>query len=83
MRLPPDLKAVLIEPVVNTNVRRRNDLRHCGHHRASRCCHCPRVLIVSGLVSKIGPLYPEFLHDRFRWTRAGSGAPWVVARLNP
>ena len=23
------------------------------------------------------------LHDRFRWTRSGPGAPWSVARLNP
>lgn len=39
---------------------------------------------------RIAPVEIEFwadgahrLHDRFRWTRAGSGAPWVVARLNP
>ena len=23
------------------------------------------------------------LHDRFRWTRAGAGAPWDVVRLSP
>jgi pyridoxamine 5'-phosphate oxidase len=23
------------------------------------------------------------LHDRFRWTRSGVGAPWTVERLNP
>lgn len=23
------------------------------------------------------------LHDRFRWTRSGAGAPWSVARLSP
>ena len=23
------------------------------------------------------------LHDRFRWTRAGPGAPWEVVRLSP
>jgi pyridoxamine 5'-phosphate oxidase len=39
---------------------------------------------------RITPVEIEFwadgafrLHDRFRWTRAGAGAPWFVARLNP
>jgi pyridoxamine 5'-phosphate oxidase len=39
---------------------------------------------------RITPVEIEFwadgafrLHDRFRWTRAGAGAPWSVARLNP
>jgi len=39
---------------------------------------------------RITPVEIEFwadgafrLHDRFRWTRAGAGAPWHVERLNP
>ncbi|MEX3015147.1 pyridoxamine 5'-phosphate oxidase [Gymnodinialimonas hymeniacidonis] len=39
---------------------------------------------------RITPLEIEFwadgafrLHDRFRWTRTGQGAPWEVVRLNP
>ncbi len=39
---------------------------------------------------RIAPVEIEFwadgahrLHDRFRWTRAGPGAPWRVVRLNP
>jgi pyridoxamine 5'-phosphate oxidase len=39
---------------------------------------------------RIRPVEIEFwadgafrLHDRFRWTRSGPGAPWQVARLNP
>jgi pyridoxamine 5'-phosphate oxidase len=23
------------------------------------------------------------LHDRFRWTRPGAGAPWEIVRLSP
>lgn len=39
---------------------------------------------------RIAPVEIEFwadgafrLHDRFRWTRPGPGAPWSVARLSP
>jgi pyridoxamine 5'-phosphate oxidase len=39
---------------------------------------------------RIAPVEIEFwadgayrLHDRFRWTRSGAGADWVVERLNP
>ena len=39
---------------------------------------------------RIAPVEIEFwadgahrLHDRFRWTRSGPGAPWTVARLYP
>ena len=39
---------------------------------------------------RIAPVEIEFwadgahrLHDRFRWTRAGAGAPWEVVRLSP
>jgi pyridoxamine 5'-phosphate oxidase len=39
---------------------------------------------------RITPVEIEFwadgdhrLHDRFRWTREGPGAPWSVVRLNP
>lgn len=39
---------------------------------------------------RIAPVEIEFwadgahrLHDRFRWTRPGPGAPWEVVRLNP
>lgn len=39
---------------------------------------------------RITPVEIEFwadgahrLHDRFRWTRTGPGAPWEVTRLNP
>lgn len=39
---------------------------------------------------RIAPVEIEFwadgahrLHDRFRWTRSGPGAPWEVVRLNP
>jgi pyridoxamine 5'-phosphate oxidase len=39
---------------------------------------------------RIAPVEIEFwadgafrLHDRFRWRRAGAGAPWAVTRLSP
>ena len=39
---------------------------------------------------RLAPVEIEFwadgahrLHDRFRWTRSGPGAPWAVVRLNP
>ena len=67
--------------------------------RAALMAEVARVTAVKGLDParppfwggyRITPVEIEFwadgahrLHDRFRWTRSGSGSPWDVVRLNP